>query len=84
MLQAQGFREIVSYMQELRKVSEDELGSIEEDIRKEAKEDADLRSQYTGRWNRPSSIALNSQINEKIGGGFPDQTFHPVILLVCV
>lgn len=55
-------------IQELRRVSEDELRSIEDDIKREASEDGSLRQQYGQRWNRPSSVALNSQINEKIAG----------------
>ena len=66
-------------MQELKKVSEDELRSIEDDVRKEAAEDAEQRQKYGQKWARPGSVALNSQINEKIAGvpSSPSLPFHP-------
>ena len=54
--------------QELRRVTEEELRAVEEDLQKEAAEDAELRAKYGQRWNRPASVALNSQITEKIAG----------------
>lgn len=41
---------------------------MEEELQREAQEDAELRSKYGQRWNRPASVALNSQITEKIAG----------------
>lgn len=60
--------ELIPTSQELRRVTEEELRAVEEDLQKEAAEDAELRSQYGQRWNRPASVALNSQITEKIAG----------------
>lgn len=57
-------------------MSEDELRSIEDDIRKEAAEDAEQRQKYGQKWARPGSVALNSQINEKIAG-VPCSPFLP-------
>jgi hypothetical protein len=54
--------------QELRRVSDEELRAVEEELQREAQEDAELRSKYGQRWNRPASVALNSQITEKIAG----------------
>lgn len=49
-------------------MSEQELRAVEEDLQKEAAEDAELKSKYGQRWSRPASVALNSQITEKIAG----------------
>ena len=49
-------------------MTEEELRAVEEDLQREAAEDSDLRAQYGQRWNRPASVALNSQITEKIAG----------------
>ena len=56
-------------MQELRRVSEEELRAVEGDLQREVAEDGELRSKYGQRWTRPASVALNSQITEKIAGG---------------
>ena len=53
-------------------MSEQELRAVEEDLQKEAAEDAELKAKYGPRWNRPASVALNSQITEKIAGLFHD------------
>lgn len=55
-------------MQELRRVSEEELRAVEEELQREAAEDGELRAKYGQRWTRPASVALNSQITEKIAG----------------
>lgn len=49
-------------------MSDEELRAVEEGLQKEAADDAELRSKYGQRWNRPASVALNSQITEKIAG----------------
>lgn len=51
-------------------MSEDELNTIDKDIKEEANIDSDLRQQYGQRWNRPLSLTLDTQINEKIAGDF--------------
>ena len=61
---------ICAVLQELRQVSEQELRAVEEDLQKEAAEDADLKAKYGPRWSRPASVALNSQITEKIAGQY--------------
>lgn len=49
-------------------MTEEELRAVEEDLQREAAEDAELRAKYGQQWNRPASVALNSQITEKIAG----------------
>ena len=49
-------------------MAEEELRTVEEELQREAQEDAELRSKYGQRWTRPASVALNTQISEKIAG----------------
>jgi hypothetical protein len=50
-------------------VAIEELGKVEAQLSKEAKDDAELRERHGSSWNRPSSAALNSTLMEKIAGG---------------
>jgi ALIX V-shaped domain binding to HIV len=58
-------------VQELRKVAEAELGTVEAELEREAKEDNELRDKYGSEWTRPSSSALNSSLREKVAGSGP-------------
>lgn len=55
-------------VQGLRKVAQDELAKVEEDLQREAKEDAELRERHGSAWRRPSSTALNAKFLEKLAG----------------
>ncbi|KAK9909798.1 hypothetical protein WJX75_007558 [Coccomyxa subellipsoidea] len=55
-------------IQGLRRVAIEELGKVEAELKKEAREDAELRERHGAAWNRPSSAALNSTLLEKVAG----------------
>ncbi len=55
-------------LQDLRRVSIEELKKVESSLDKESSEDAEMRDKYGSRWNRPASAALNSSMREKIAG----------------
>ena len=46
----------------------EELGKVEAELAREAREDVELRERHGGAWHRPSSAALNSTLMEKIAG----------------
>lgn len=48
----------------------EELNKVEAELKKEAREDAEMRERQGAAWNRPSSAALNSTLMEKIAGGY--------------
>ena len=56
----------LTLLQELRRVAAEELDTAEGQLNAEADEDAGLRSQHGGAWNRPASAALNSSLREKV------------------
>lgn len=49
----------------------EELGRVEGELTREAREDAELRQQYGRAWQRPASAALNSTLLEKVAGALP-------------
>ncbi len=55
-------------LQGLRRVAVEELGKVEAELQREAREDAALRERHGAAWNRPSSAALNSTLLEKVAG----------------
>lgn len=57
--------------QELRRVATEDLGRVEGELQREAREDAELRQQYGRAWARPASAALNSTLLEKVAGAHP-------------
>lgn len=57
-----------AFTQGLRRVAIEELGKVEAELKKEAREDAELRERHGAAWNRPSSAALNSTLLEKVAG----------------
>lgn len=57
-------------MQDLRKVAGEELSNVEQDLDRESREDAELKERFGAQWNRPASAALNSNLREKIAGGW--------------
>lgn len=59
---------IFGTLQDLRRVSIEELKKVESSLDKESSEDAEMRDKYSSRWNRPASAALNSSMREKIAG----------------
>jgi len=59
---------ILGALQDLRRVSIEELKKVESSLDKESSEDAEMRDKYGSRWNRPASAALNSSMREKIAG----------------
>ena len=54
--------------QALRRVATEDLARVEDDLQREAREDAELRQQYGRTWARPASAALNSTLLEKVAG----------------
>ena len=46
----------------------EDLGRVEGELQREAREDAELRQQYGRAWARPASAALNSTLLEKVAG----------------
>jgi hypothetical protein len=61
---------LCAFTQGLRRVAIEELGKVEAELKKEAREDAELRERHGAAWNRPSSAALNSTLLEKVAGAF--------------
>ena len=55
-------------VQELRRVATEDLGRVEGELQREAREDAELRQRYGRAWARPASAALNSTLLEKVAG----------------
>lgn len=45
-----------------------ELDKVDKELAAEAQDDAQLRETYEGRWNRPTSSALNAAMREKVAG----------------
>lgn len=64
-------------------MASEELNAVETEVKREAGEDADLRSQYNHRWTRPASVALNSQITEKIAGRLSTGVLDSNAQLLC-
>lgn len=57
--------------QELRKVAEAELDTVDGELERESKEDHEMRDKYGSDWTRPTSSALNSNLREKVAGAVP-------------
>ena len=63
-------------LQGLRRVAVEELGKVEAELAREAREDSELRERHGSAWHRPSSAALNSTLMEKIAGGWTLPILH--------
>ncbi|KAK9820581.1 hypothetical protein WJX72_011897 [[Myrmecia] bisecta] len=61
-------QDLGAQIKDLRNVAVEELGKVEGDLEREAREDGELREKYGARWNRPASTALNSTMREKVAG----------------
>ena len=83
MVQLPNTASLLGWVQELRRVAEEELRAVEDELQREAREDADLRTKYGQRWTRPASVALNTQISEKIAGELSHWAHTPCSLHCC-
>ena len=69
-------------MQGLRRVAVEELGKVEAELAREAREDVELRERHGSAWHRPSSAALNSTLMEKIAGAGRIRNIYTCVLRI--